>query len=290
MGDIDLLARNADLPAIAAVMQRLGYRSTTVPDREIVYALPRSAPLPSYAEHVDNPLKVEVHTTVAEPLPVRRIDITARLQPIDPHPGLNAYPCLSALLLHCLLRAASNMRAHALRQIQLHDIALLTRRLGDADWETVLGGSRSAEERWWLYPPLALTARYYACEAPPGYLRKLRALCPPVLRRLSDRGTLTDVSWSNLRISAFPGIEWSRTPLDVLRYVRSRTLPDRKALAAIDVAIEQQPQLNEVRWYGLGHGRRILRWLFSRPPRVQTIVSLRAALESARPRVAEGAD
>jgi hypothetical protein len=30
----------------------------------------------------------------------------------------------------------------------------------------------------------------------------------------------------------------------------------------------------------MSHGRRILRWLFSRPPRVQTIVSVRAALES----------
>jgi hypothetical protein len=29
----------------------------------------------------------------------------------------------------------------------------------------------------------------------------------------------------------------------------------------------------------LSHARRILRWIFSRPPRVQTIGSVRAALE-----------
>jgi hypothetical protein len=281
MGDIDLLARNADLAAIAAMMQRLGYRSTAVPDREIVYALPRSAPLPSFAEHVDNPLKVEVHTSVAEPLPVRKVDITERLQPIEPHAGLNAYPSLSALLLHCLLRAASNMRAHALRQIQLHDISMLTRRLGSRDWTALLGESRSAEERWWLYPPLVLTARYYGSEVPPLYMQEFRALCPPVLRRMSELSTLTALSWSNLRISAFPGIEWSRTPVDVLRYMRSRILPDRNALAAIDVAVEQQPQLDQLPWYQVSQGKRMLRWLVSRPPRVQTIVSVRAALESA---------
>jgi Uncharacterised nucleotidyltransferase len=282
MGDIDLLVREADLTAIAAMMDGLGYRGTTVPDREIVYELPRKAPLRSGGEHVDNPLKVEVHTSVAEPLPVRKVDITARLQPINPRPGLNGYPSLAALLLHCLLRAASNMRAHALRQIQLHDIALLTRRLGEADWEALLEESRSAEERWWLYPPLALTARYYACEAPAGLLRKLRANCPPVLRKLSDRDKLTDVSWSNLRISAFPGIAWSRNATDILRYMRSRTLPDRKALAGIDVALEQQPHLNQLPWYQVSQGQRILRWLLSRPPRVQTILSVAAALKDRR--------
>ena len=281
MGDIDLLVRPADLPTIAAMMQRLGYRATAIPDRETIFELPRSAPLQSLGEHVDNPLKVEVHTSVAEPLPIRKVDITARLQPTDPQPGLNGYPSLSALLLQCLLRAASNMRAHALRQIQLHDIALLTRRLAGADWEALLEESRSAEERWWLYPPLALTARYYVCEPPPELLRKLRAHCPPLLRKLGERGMITDVSWSNLRISAFPGIEWSRPPIDVLRYVRSRALPDRKALVAIDAAIEQQPQLKQVPWYQVSHGNRILRWLLSRPPRVQTIASVRAALRSA---------
>ena len=281
MGDIDLLARDVDLPALEAMMRRLGYRSTTIPDREIVYELPRTAPLQSVGEHADNPLKVEVHTSVAEPLPVRKVDITARLQPLDPHAGLNGYPSLGALLLHCVLRAASNMRAHALRQIQLHDIAMVAPRLREADWEDLLGDGRSPSERWWLYPPLALAARYYACELPRGLLQSLRAHCPPVLRALSDRSTLTDVSWSNLRISAFPGIEWSRTPVEVLRYVRSRTVPDRKALAALDVAVAQQPHLRQLPWYQVSQGKRIVRWLLSRPPRVQTLVSVQAALETA---------
>jgi len=211
-------------------------------------------------------------------LPVRKVDITARLWPSAPRSGINAYPSLAVLLLHCLLRAASNMRAHSLRQIQLHDIAMLTRRMVATDWASLLEESSTVEERWWMYPPLALTARYYQCGTPPEVLAELRAACPPVLRVVSDRETLTDVSWSNLRISAFPGMAWSRTPGDVLRYVRSRVLPDRRALAAVDVAVEQQPQFEAVPWYQLSHGRRIARWLVSRPPRVQTLTSVIATL------------
>jgi putative nucleotidyltransferase-like protein len=279
MGDIDLLVREADLPATAAMMDRLGYRGTKVPDREIIYEPRRKSPPKGFGEHVENALKVEVHTSVAEPLPVRKVDITARLLPMRPRCGLNAYPSLTALLLHLLLRTASNMRAHTLRQIQLHDIAMLTRRLAEADWEALLGGSSAAGERWWMYPPLALTARYFACNIPPQVLRELRVACPPILRALSDSEKLTNVSWSNLRIGAFPGIAWSRTAADVLRYVRSRLLPDRKALAGIDVAIELRPQLNAIRWYGVSHGERIARWLVSRPPRVQTMLSVTAALK-----------
>ena len=39
---------------------------------------------------------------------------------------------------HLLLHAAGNMRAHALRLVQLHDIALLAPRLDAAAWERLL--------------------------------------------------------------------------------------------------------------------------------------------------------
>jgi putative nucleotidyltransferase-like protein len=281
MGDVDLLVREVDLPVTAAMMTRLGYVGTSVPDREIIYELPRDAPVKIAGEHADNPLKVEVHTSVAEPLPVRKVDITARLQPRDARFGINAYPSIGALLLHSLLRAASNMRAHVLRQIQLNDIAMVLRRMGPADWAAFLEQSSTAEERWWMYPPLALTARYYGRDTPTAVLAELRAACPPVLRGVSERGALTDVSWSNLRISAFPGMTWARTPGEVLGYMRSRVLPPRHALATIDVAVDQQPQLKAVPWYQLSHGKRIVRWLLSRPPRVQTLTSVMATLRDA---------
>lgn len=281
MGDIDLLVASRDQSAVAAAMADIDYVEAFTVQRHRVYA-PRHKPAPrGFGEHVDNPLKIEIHTAVAEPLPVRSVDVTERLwRPV--RRGLNDYPDLVSLLLHLVLHAAGNIRAHALRQVQLHDIALVAGLLHEKDWHALLE-PRDGETRWWLFPPLALTARYYPGRIPPDALRAASAACPRLLRVAIARQSLTDVSWSNLRIHAFPGIAWSRTPLDALRFMLSRVSPNQRSLAQLDLARRNQPQLDSLPWYGISHGSRILRGLFSRPPRVQTIVSVRAALESVGP-------
>jgi hypothetical protein len=281
MGDVDLLVRSAELPSAAAAIAKIGYVEAFTSQRHGVYEPRRKVAPRGFGEHVDNPLKIEIHTVVAEALPVRKVDITVRLWPDSVAQGLNAYPGLPALLLHLLLHAAGNMRAHALRQIQLHDIAAIVPRLSAADWVELLEPQRDKEVLWWVFRPLALAARYYPGRIPADVLRAARDACPRLLRLATERQSLTDVSWSNLRIHAFPGIEWSRTPLDALRFVRSRVVPSRHALTELQLALAAQPQLERVPWYGMAHGRRILRWLFSHPPRAQTMVSVLAALESA---------
>jgi hypothetical protein len=281
MGDVDLLIRAENLESIDIALRSLDYSQAFTSRRHTVYAPRRKAELHGFGEHVQNPLKIEVHTAVAESLPVSKVDITSRLQPAPGHPGLNAYPDIAALMLHLLLHAAGNMKAHVLRQIQLHDIAMLSRHLDDDDWGSLLATPHTDESRWWLFTPLALTERYYADSIPRDVLKRTHASCPRILQIATDRQRLTDVSWSNLRIPAFPGIAWSRTPLEVLRLVRGRVLPDRIALAELEQSRRVQPQLDSVPWYGLTHASRIVRWLFSRPPRVQTILSVRAALEGA---------
>ena len=278
MGDVDLLVDPSDADTAAAVMHRLDYEQTSVAARHATYE-PRERAAPGeLGEHAANPLAIEVHTRVAEALPVDKVDITARLRPLHPRPGLSPYPSIAALLLHLLLHAAGNVKVHALRQIQLHDVARLIERLEEADWQALIEIASERDGLWWAYPPIALTLRYYDCAIPQELLRSLRASCPVVLRRVSERHDLTEVSWSNLRISAFPGIAWSRSPSDVLRYARSRALPDRDTLELVRSSLERQPQMQRVRWYQLSQGRRIARWLLSRPPRVQTITAVAAAL------------
>jgi hypothetical protein len=281
MGDVDLLARPRDLPALAAALDAVDFVEAYATLRHRVYE-PRYKTVPcGFGEHVDSPLKIEVHTAVAEPLPVHKVDITARLLAGAAQPGLNAYPDTVALLLHLLLHAAGNVRAHALRQIQLHDIARVARLLHARHWSELLAQRHGNDGTWWMFPPLALTARYYRGSIPAEVLRTARAACPRMLRLAIERQSLTDVSWSNLRIHAFPGIAWSRTPLEALRFVRARVVPSRVALADLERARRALPQLEQVPWYGMAHGSRVLRWLFSRPPRVQTIASVRAALRNA---------
>jgi len=281
MGDIDLLVASRDTQAIAAAIVELDYVEAYATNRHRVFEPCRKSASSSFGEHIDHPLKIEIHTAVAEPLPWRKVDVTESLTSGRERPGLNNYPTLVSLLLHLLLHAAGNMRAHALRQIQLHDIAMVGSLLYESDWSLLLERQHK-DEAWWVFPPLALAARYYANHIPAEAVHAARAKCSRFLRLVAARESLTDVSWSNLRTSAFPGIAWSQTPLEALRFIRSRAVPTRTALAELELARRAQPQLDGVPWYGLSHGRRILRWLFSQPPRVQTMVSVIAALRDAR--------
>jgi len=105
-----------------------------------------------------------------------------------------------------------------------------------------------------------------------------RDACRPWLRRAQRSVTLTQVSWSNLHISAFPGIAWSGSPGEALRFVRSRVFPDRGAIEELEDARRAMPTLDRIPWYGDKHLKRIARWIFSRPPRVQTMNSLMAVV------------
>lgn len=277
MGDIDLLVRPEDMPAAKRLLVDQGYVETLDGPRHVTFEPRGAGGHVGYGEHVANPLKVELHSRIAEALPVARVDITRQVFPARVTPGLNDYPSQAALMLHLLLHAAGNIRARALRQIQLHDIALLAPRLGADGWAGLLATARSRGP-WWALPPLVLTTRYYPGVIPAEVLAATRRGCPRLLVRAARRHALSDVSWSRFRIQAFPGIEWSTTPLEAARFAMSRLWPTAEALAALRFTAETQSWAKEIPWYGQSHLTRIVRWLVSRPPRVQTLYSVRAAL------------
>jgi len=279
MGDIDLLVSPRDVPGCTSMLAAIGYVPLLSMKRHEVFTpVEHHEPHP-FAEHARNPLKIELHTHIAENLPATAVDITHQLWPGSTHPGINGYVSRAALLLHILLHTAGNMRAHVLRFIQLYDIALLGRRLLPDDWRE-LRGSLDSQNAWWIYPPLSLAERYVPGSIPPDVLASFREICPRGLRRRAQHHDLYEVSWSNLRIAALPGSEWARTPLELLRFARSRLFPGRGALQELAAVTRVLPSYTQLRWYGVSHAERVLRWVFSRPPRVQTMVSVRAALES----------
>jgi hypothetical protein len=281
MGDIDLLVTQDNAQEIDRVLlHACDYELAFTTHRHRVFQprIKRALTDVRVGEHIDNTLKIEVHTRIAEQLPVTAADITPYLLPKPARAGLNPYPSAAALMLHLLLHAAGNMRARALRLIQLHDIATLAPRLTAADWEVLHTIRPDGRANWWAWAPLALTSRYYPATIPPGTLAHLRAECPWLLGRLAGRQQLVDVSWSNLRIEAFPGVEWSRTPREAFKFMGSRIWPSREARMELREGAAQIPASATVPWYGVSHGARILRWLFTRPPRVQTLLSVRAAL------------
>jgi Uncharacterised nucleotidyltransferase len=280
MADLDLLVRDCDMQATNQLLEKVGYEMTFATWRHKLFeSRSKIARAPvGLGEHIDNPIKIELHASIRERLPVSETDISEFLFPRGGRPGLNDYPSLASLMMHLLLHAAGNMRAHALRLIQLHDIARLAARLGARDWEELLTARPSGRGLWWAAAPLTLTARYCPNAIPPQVIARLNLECPWVLGKIVRRQCLADVSWSNIRVYALPGIEWSRTPTEALRFMISRAWPNREARGELRRFAAHHPGASNVPWYGISQGARMFRWAISRPPRVQTLLAVRAAL------------
>jgi hypothetical protein len=277
--DIDLLASARDVARIEPVICSLGYQFAYKTRRHSVF-VPRVLPeVGSLGEHVDNPLKIEVHTKIAEALPIREVDISDEIGPSGRASGLSSYPSVGALILHLLLHTAGNMRRHVARHIQFNDIAMLAGRLSASDWSDLVLGHTDGSRRWWVYPPLFMTDRYYPGAVPRDVLSEARMACPRALRRWIEDRTMTDVTWSNFRIYAFPGMAWSRSFADSMSFIRSRLLPSKRSLAELDKGFQAEVNQQQVSWYGISHRSRILRWVVSQPPRVQTMYVIRAHLD-----------
>src|SRR5271165_322192 len=141
MADIDLLVDEANLEPMTPLLDNCGYDLTFTTWRHRLFeSRHRVAGWTSdrLGEHIDNPIKIELHTRICERLPMSETDISQFLFVPNAPAGLNTYPSDAALMMHLLLHATGNMRAHALRLIQLHDIARLASRFGSVDWEELL--------------------------------------------------------------------------------------------------------------------------------------------------------
>ena len=278
MADIDLLVRRDDRTAAQEVLRDCGFDLTFINSRHDLFEpRNRQAMSQGYGEHFDNPLKVELHTSIRERLPVDEIDITDLLFPHAPQAGINGYRSTAALMRHLLLHAAGNMRAHALRHIQLCDLARLSQLMGELDWSELLDGGPGHQPLWWAAPPLILTAKYFPRSIPDDVVRALEPHCTWLLRSRAQRQNLSDVSWSNIRIYALPGVEWCKSLTDFFLFVRARILPDEEIRANLK-HVDHEVKSSAVAWYGLSQNRRILKWVFSRPPRVQTMSAVRTVL------------
>ena len=279
MADIDLLVRDADTERVAALLEELGYVESFVQWKHRTFKPADGKAFVGLGEHRDTPVNIELHTRIHERLPISTIDITSQIYPRKPHPGLNAYPSLGALMSHLLLHAAGNICGRSLRLIHVHDIALLAKRMAASDWET-LWDERATEAPWWALPPLRLVARYYREAIPASVLRRLERDGNVVLRAVSRRHTLTQVSCSALWLHALPGIEWSRSIGEAVHCIRNRIRPTEEAVKERADMVRTQIWLRGQNWVTLNHGRRILTWLTKPVPRMDTLYVVRAALES----------
>jgi len=283
MADVDLLVRPADKERTTRMLGTLGFQESFSVWKHSVFTPGDPAAPCSLGEHADNYLKIELHDRIREALPLDTAEVSEWVFPTQPHPGLNPYPSRAALMIHLLLHAAGAMADRSLRLLHLNDLARLSSHMTDGDWDDVLRHSASDRGHRWALPPLHLTARYFGRAVPTRVLTALTAGCPRLLRVILPRRTLSDVSLSRLRIEAFPGIELSRSASEMARYVVSRVRPSGDSLALREHLTRTQVAASGSQWHHLSQGRRVLRWVISRPPRAYTMLAVRMALGHAQP-------
>ncbi|RDS81932.1 nucleotidyltransferase family protein [Dyella psychrodurans] len=281
MADIDLLVREADTERASALLEELGYVESYAQWKHRVFKPSDGEAFAGLGEHRDTPVNIELHTHIQERLPISTIDITDRIYPKKPHPGLNAYPSTGALMSHLLLHAAGNICGRSLRLIHLNDISLLATRMTTRDWDA-LWDTHATEAPWWALPPLRLVTRYYRQAIPDSVLRRVERDCNVLLRAVSRRQTLTQVSCSALWLRALPGIEWSRSVGEAGHCIRNRIKPTQEAVKERADMVRTQVWLQGQSWVTLNHGRRVLTWLTKPVPRMDTLYVVRAALESTK--------
>jgi hypothetical protein len=281
MADVDLLVHPQDAAPAVRLIESLGFRECRTNLRERAFAPLQSHSAGALGEHANNDITIELHDRIWERLPLHVNDIADAVFPREPQSGLNGYPSRAALMTHLLLHTAGGMAAKSVRLIQLNDLALVGRQMTESDWDELLQWGSRGGRLWWALPPLRLTLRYYALSVPTRALRALESGCPWILRRNARRPILSDVSFSHLWVDAFPGIEWSRSIPEMLSYAASRIRPNAEQLAARATTAVTQDWSADSQWSTLSHGRRIARWLASRPVRPATMHVLRATLAEA---------
>lgn len=280
MADIDLLVPEEQVGRCSELLASMNFTETSRTWKNRVFS-PRETPAAgALGEHAGNAFNIELHCHIAEALPKTRVDITTIVLPALLQPGLNSYPSSAALLLHLLLHTAGSTVFGEARLLQLHDIARLMASMdsGQLAQLPLLAARTPSPGLWWAFPPLALVNRYYAC-VPAELLQRAAADCHWTLKSAYRRKTLAEVSLSYLWISAFPGIEWARSPRAMLEYALGRVVPDGETRRQRKMNALTQPRVSGGRWSQLSQAERILRWILARQARQATLQPVRAALQ-----------
>jgi hypothetical protein len=277
MADVDLLVRPQEARAAVKMLERLGYAESSASWKERVFTPVDHQDANSLGEHAGNDIKIELHERICERLPWRVTDISEFIHPVEPRPGCNGYPSKASLMSHLLLHAAGSMAYQSLRLLHLNDLSCLSTTMTSDDWKQFLESRCLVGDLWWCFPPLELTSRYFPSTIPAEVLTAVAADCPHWLQRASRRRSLCDVSLSHLWVDAFPGIEWSRSVSELVEYAASRLRPSAAHLAQREQAARSEAWARQTQWVGLSQGRRILRWMTSRPTRPATMHAVRAA-------------
>jgi hypothetical protein len=239
MNDLDLLIRPADEPRMLDVMGQLRYQPVVRTLKHLMLARPecRGRVVSSEGEHPQNPRSVDLHIRLHEDFWGIRYDLTEHAW-ADSQPGslMGAGAQIlrpAALLHHLAVHATNDMIARRIRLLHLQDIALVAPHVDAAGWQRIVTSARAQREERYVYPPLALTNRYYPV-VPERVLKDLKTGIPHGLLSYLDESSLEQVSFCNSAPSAVrEKLGWFH--------------PGRERVVAISRALLPKP--GEISWW-----------------------------------------
>ncbi|WP_320426741.1 nucleotidyltransferase family protein [Roseateles agri] len=271
--DIDLLCREQDLGAADRAIAALGYEAKGATWKHRVYDVADGHAEVRFGEHEANPLKIELHTRIAERLPYS--DVQVDVFPAEAQPGLNGYARPSALLNHLLLHVAGNLSWRGGRLIQVHDIARLCRQLPQTELADVAGDPRA---RWWKWPSLRIAERCFPGSVPDFLLARTAEACPWHLRHWVDSRSFDELSLVDPRHATLLGLAWATDLREAVRYLGESLVPPESRLEGQTMLIRKDPWSTGSDWQWLPRWQRVLHRLFRRPVRAPTLYSLHSAI------------
>lgn len=211
-GDIDLLVDERDLNRASTVVEKLGYRfhKRTVKDK--VYLIG------DYQEHPWSPNNVRPLEIQHQPLneygglvyKAMNHILWHALKPQTFWAGASCHlPTLPALLHHICAHTTEDWLQQKGKLMQLKDLETAVYHMTAKDWSQFLHDVEKGDGARFVFPALALSARYTAAAVPPEILSTLRTQSPAPLRHWVDTIELVDTlemqreshEWLDLRLA-----------------------------------------------------------------------------------------
>ncbi len=163
MGDLDLLLRDPrDLQRATSALLGAGWTALFDTPRHRVFARPDERVASPAAEHPDNPIRVEIHTSFRLPVLGHVYDASAELraqaESRDLGGTLVAVAAGPALLTHLVYHAAEDFAGNGIRGIQAHDFRLLAKEGGALAPEISEDSKISSNEKERAGAPLLFAA------------------------------------------------------------------------------------------------------------------------------------
>ena len=185
MADVDLLVSPEDYDRLDLLLESMQYHPFDSFDDGVYTNVHNLVSLDG--EHPENPIKIELNHKVGWPIGFLEFDITRLMWEKAQNCFLgyeSAYrPTQERLMLMLICHNAGNQFNGKMRAFQLHDIALVTKRMNAQHWSELITIVKEYQLERIMFPVLTVAKRFTDIEIPDGLIDEMMMHTPLTLQR-----------------------------------------------------------------------------------------------------------